>query len=206
MKTCPHCQENKELSFFGKNKNAKDGLSRLCSECKRQYQKDYHKMNPEKYSIYGKKWRDSNKEKKKEIDRIWVENNRDKSNLIKKRWKMNHKSQCSNMNKVYYQKNTAAINAYSAQWAKDNLEKRKLTEHRRRAHKFGGGIFHVSDKDLKMLLKRPCFYCGEESKHIDHIVPLSRGGRHSIGNLTQACASCNLSKGNKFIIEWRSLV
>jgi 5-methylcytosine-specific restriction endonuclease McrA len=30
--------------------------------------------------------------------------------------------------------------------------------------------------------------------HIDHVVPLSAGGRHSLDNLVLACAPCNLSK------------
>ena len=206
MKTCFRCETEKDTDAFGGNRSRPDGLSSYCKPCNKQYKKDYHEKNSEKHSMNSKKWRESHKEEKKEMDRIWVENNRDKSNLTKKQWKINHKSQNSGINKLYYQKNADAINTYNSQWAKNNPGKRRLTEHRRRTRKFGGGVFHVSDKDLKTLLSRPCFYCGEESKHIDHIVPLSRGGRHSIGNLIQACASCNLSKGNKFITEWRSLV
>jgi len=38
---------------------------------------------------------------------------------------------------------------------------------------------------------------------MDHVVPLIRGGRHSVGNIIPACRSCNSSKGGKFIIEWK---
>lgn len=51
-----------------------------------------------------------------------------------------------------------------------------------------------------------CFYCDvvlSPKYHLDHVVPLSRGGLHSIGNLVIACISCNCSKRNKFIVEWR---
>jgi hypothetical protein len=50
-----------------------------------------------------------------------------------------------------------------------------------------------------------CVYCGaqDEALHIDHIVPLSRGGRNDDGNLAPACARCNLSKGSKTLEEWR---
>ncbi|MDN3558138.1 HNH endonuclease [Halomonas maura] len=46
-----------------------------------------------------------------------------------------------------------------------------------------------------------CYYCGKriaaEKSHLEHKRPLSRGGTNRRSNLTIACASCNLSKGNK---------
>ena len=40
---------------------------------------------------------------------------------------------------------------------------------------------------------------------IDHVVPLSRGGKHEIENLLPACRSCNSSKGAKLLEEWLPL-
>lgn len=44
-----------------------------------------------------------------------------------------------------------------------------------------------------------CHICGgtpaPEDIHLDHIVPLARGGTHDPENLAVACARCNLSKG-----------
>ena len=49
-----------------------------------------------------------------------------------------------------------------------------------------------------------CTYCDEDRGplHCDHIVPLSRGGRSEMSNLTTACARCNASKGNRTPEEW----
>ncbi len=41
-----------------------------------------------------------------------------------------------------------------------------------------------------------CFYCHEsvDKYHIDHMKPLSRGGKSTKDNLCVACPTCNLSK------------
>ena len=46
-----------------------------------------------------------------------------------------------------------------------------------------------------------CYLCGKliplGERHVDHIVPLSKGGVHAAGNMAIACATCNLKKGSK---------
>lgn len=47
---------------------------------------------------------------------------------------------------------------------------------------------------VKILRGDPCSYCGAPSEHVDHIVPVTAGGRSHWSNLTAACAACNQSK------------
>lgn len=67
----------------------------------------------------------------------------------------------------------------------------------------------IAVSDIRRLLNRQhyrCFYCSDQfgsRYHLDHVVPLSRGGQHSIGNIVGACVSCNSSKKDRFIVEWR---
>jgi hypothetical protein len=47
-----------------------------------------------------------------------------------------------------------------------------------------------------------CAYCQgqilyDESWHIDHIVPVAKGGTNELSNLTLSCVACNLKKGAK---------
>ena len=44
-----------------------------------------------------------------------------------------------------------------------------------------------------------CQYCGArgEQLSIDHVVPRSRGGADTWENVTTACLSCNVRKGNR---------
>jgi 5-methylcytosine-specific restriction endonuclease McrA len=122
-----------------------------------------------------------------------------------KKWYQENKQSKRSSNAAWFSDNPSKLNEYQKKYFQSHQDKWRLKGHRRRALKLGGGVYSITIEEVKSMMKRPCFYCGEESKHIDHIVPLSRGGRHSIGNLIQACASCNLSKSNKFIIEWRSI-
>jgi 5-methylcytosine-specific restriction enzyme A len=50
--------------------------------------------------------------------------------------------------------------------------------------------------------RQSCRHCGELSKNvlmeIDHIVPLSKGGKDVFSNLQALCRSCNRKKGNRF--------
>lgn len=52
-----------------------------------------------------------------------------------------------------------------------------------------------------------CAYCGgrltRRTVTLDHVVPLSRGGRHGTTNVVVACRSCNSSKGARTVAEWR---
>lgn len=46
-----------------------------------------------------------------------------------------------------------------------------------------------------------CQYCGSSAPdvvlHVDHKLPVSRGGGNDEGNLITACSSCNLGKGTQ---------
>jgi len=51
---------------------------------------------------------------------------------------------------------------------------------------------------------RVCIYCGEEATHIDHQIPLSKGGTNQTDNLEPVCGVCNVKKQNKTDKEFRS--
>jgi hypothetical protein len=65
----------------------------------------------------------------------------------------------------------------------------------------GADVYVVTTKDIRRLLAEPC-RCGERSTTLDHIIPVIRGGRHSVGNLVGMCFRCNSSKSTRLHIEW----
>lgn len=51
-----------------------------------------------------------------------------------------------------------------------------------------------------------CVYCGIDASmdpQCDHVIPVSKGGGSSVGNLATACRECNSSKKDLTVEEWR---
>lgn len=46
-----------------------------------------------------------------------------------------------------------------------------------------------------------CVYCGAPSEHVDHVLPVSKGGTNDLDNLVAACAACNLTKSDRLLSE-----
>ena len=44
-----------------------------------------------------------------------------------------------------------------------------------------------------------CWICGGPFQEIDHVIPLAKGGLHTLSNLRPSCTYCNRSKGTKLI-------
>ncbi|MDG2027375.1 MAG: HNH endonuclease [Acidimicrobiales bacterium] len=46
-----------------------------------------------------------------------------------------------------------------------------------------------------------CQYCGSNAETVDHVVPRSRGGRHTWDNVVAACRRCNGGKRDRLLGE-----
>lgn len=59
-------------------------------------------------------------------------------------------------------------------------------------------------EESKEFFNHECAYCGNKSEVFDkdHVVPLSKGGTHTMQNIVPACEWCNGSKHNKDMETW----
>lgn len=107
-------------------------------------------------------------------------------------------------NSLHYQANKAARNAYTFAYKKANPERVAEYARRRRARKKGALVSASVDGVLNVMesYKRVCVYCNGGADTIDHIVPLSSGGAHSVDNLVAACLSCNSRKSDRPLIKF----
>ena len=104
----------------------------------------------------------------------------------------------------YRQANPEKTKQLFKEWSQANPAKARERGARRRARKANNGIYLITSKEKKRLYQSSCFYCGSNKQiQIDHVIPIARGGTHSIGNLVAACAKCNNHKRARFVMEWR---
>ena len=103
--------------------------------------------------------------------------------------------------------NHAAIprfrSAHPERW--DAIQSRRADKHRAEVAASRAGIdkadLRAMDATLQQWKSAPdwsCHYCGQcvplAQRTSDHVIPLSRGGKHTPGNVVRACRQCNSRK------------
>lgn len=157
-----------------------------CSKCLliKSYS-DYYKNSRTKDS-YCSKCKSCTKEDVK----IWKQNNPEKVNAQNRRWN---------------KKNPDKLLASTRKYRAANPEVVSDNNHRRRDKKINNGQFFIRKSFMRKLYASKCAVCeSDENIQADHVIPLSRGGRHSEGNLMPLCQKCNLSKRDRTNMEWRT--
>jgi 5-methylcytosine-specific restriction endonuclease McrA len=113
----------------------------------------------------------------------------DRQRAYKRRWRAENRERENAKQREYFAKNKEIWTAKAS---------------RRRARERNAESFIVSTREWRRMKNGVCVYCGSaENITIDHVIPLSRGGHHGIGNLVPACGSCNFSKNGQTVMEWR---
>jgi len=169
-----------------------------------------------------KRWREKNPERAKEIQERYTQNHPGKRQEIsrnfyhrnaeseKKRsveWRIKNLDKARAHNRKSWHKNREVNLQRKKVWNQNNKDKILEKEHRRRALVNNCTTYKITKKDLRRIKRGPCMACGStESIQMDHIIPLSRGGSHGIGNLQPLCKPCNISKNARFMTEWRKSV
>lgn len=114
-------------------------------------------------------------------------------------------------NKAYYRRNREARIAWQREWARNHPgERRARHERRARLIRENPGYAPFTAREWGRVLaqyRHACAYCGatDLALQMDHVIPLTRGGRHAIGNVVPACKPCNVSKYNHFLSEWKAI-
>lgn len=101
----------------------------------------------------------------------------------------------------YRQANKEHIAERNRNYAKNNHEKRKVIDQRRRARK------RTLPDTLTLAqlnqLGSTCVLTGQETVHLDHVIPLSIGhGGTTYENMIPLSAELNISKRNSNVFEW----
>lgn len=176
---------------------------------------DYHRQrylaNRTAILSQQREYREANKDARREKDRAYYYANRSKWQAGWRNITEDERSRRNEQHRERWARKRADGTLQRSRWKEDNPEQAKLAariyQSRRRAWKRATTSALITRADLEALVRRHqglCAYCEDApATDIDHVVPLSRGGRHAIGNLLPACGRCNRSKGAKTLMEWR---
>ena len=189
-KKCYKCNEIKYLEDFPNNKSKNDGKSSECKICKQKIDKLYRDKNKEKLKNYFYNYNKKHKEELSKKKKIYNTNNKEK--IIKQK-------------KKYYQKNKEKVKEKIINYKKNNKHKYQLYSNSRRSKKVTL-IDKFTYQDIIDKYGNMCFYCQGIFEHIDHYIPLSKGGLHNIDNVRPSCKNCNLSKGSKLPEDFLNLI
>lgn len=198
-KTCTRCHETKSIDSFNRDKTRSDGRFPHCRSCVKAYKAAYYRENSDRVKARVSEYRAANPEKRTEIRRRWLANNEEKNRQYQREWMRQYRAD-NPLSHRRWKKNPVDLR----QWRANNPEKVILQKQRRRIRELGTESYQIRSTDIARLLRRSCIYCDSKSNiQIDHVVPLAKGGRHSIGNLAPACKPCNVRKSAKFLTEWK---
>lgn len=217
--------------FWHKDKKGKYGLSSTCKECAKTKSLKWHYDNQEYANQRSSEWhathldevavyRAENAEKIAQQKREWRQNNPEKVSAQKRRHAKRHQSKINTYHRKWYTRNRnriidgitpeqrAEASKRSCAWAKANPERVLNYAHKRRAWKYGNGGDGYTKEDKALQLRSQkglCWWCsipmGNDITE-DHIVPLSKGGRHDPRNIVLAHMSCNCSKKDNLPQNW----
>jgi 5-methylcytosine-specific restriction endonuclease McrA len=146
-----------------------------------------------------------NKERFREKRRVYYAATREQAIEYTRQWSIDN----PDWRRKYYSATKERRRLVAKEWRKNNPEKyynqpsRLTKDAHRRALEAGAAGTHTSS-DLKTILaaqRHRCANCNADlrkvKKHLDHIIPLKRGGTNDKTNLQYLCAPCNLAKAAK---------
>lgn len=193
---------------------------KYCKECKKRYVAQWTKDNAEHKRKYNQRYQAENEERVREYKRRYKERNPTKD----KEYYEANKEQIKLRNREYHKKNTNKVSeqrkaAYernrernlerSREWKKAHPDRVRISNGNRRARLKEAGGEVDADTIYQMYEDQQglCAYCESPlfgDFHVDHMMPLSRGGTNDWHNLAITCPSCNCSKQAKTVQEFLS--
>jgi len=101
----------------------------------------------------------------------------------------------ANSYRYYFDKDFNYIFNEELKYYENNYEATCNTKRRMRMY---ACLYNRSIKKILIKEESRCNYClSDKNLTIDHIIPISKGGKNSLDNVQVLCSTCNIKKNNK---------
>ena len=213
FKRCSKCSCTKlaTVDFFSRSRTKQYGLQAWCKVCsrlngkrwlrenpERHYEntRSYYEANKERLDAYRKGWREENREHLSKLAHIRYERNREQILANNKAWK--------EANAEYYRE---YCREYGRRWLKANREKAQIRVRAYFSRKRGAAGTYTFEDIWEMYEAQDglCAWCEMPTfgkYHVDHFVPIVKGGDNSVSNLCVTCPTCNMRKHAKTPLQF----
>lgn len=178
-----------------------------------QYNPNAKRRDPAYHRMKSKEWQKKHPEKCVAATKAWRHKNAEYVAAKRREYQTKHRKRI-NANHVEFMrthpKSAENCRRLAREWRAANLELSRAYARHRKAKLKGNsqtdwrGIVPFMNRLRKKKVVY-CYYCGTKLKgrdaHVDHVVPISKGGPHAVSNFCVACPTCNIKKKDKPIRE-----
>ena len=190
-KQCAGCGETKSVSEFHKQQQSPDGYRPRCKVCRKAETEAWYVANREAVKARSKAWRETHREQYAKMMREWRAKNKDYKRRLDRSWRDRNREHVRQRERLYQQAHP--------EHAKNQKARRRIQQ--------GAEIHPITAAEWQMLKDRYegcCAYCGVEEPRptMDHVVPLKKGGGHTVDNIVPACGPCNRAKSTMSVMEF----
>ncbi len=167
----------------------------------------YRVENAEKIAERERAYRAANLEKITERQRAYRAANQEKQAATYRAWRAANPG----YDAAWRAANPEKVAAYYRAYQTAHPEKAAAKNRNRKARKKGNGGTHTAAdiQDQYDRQKGRCYYCKKkvgDTYHVDHVVPLAKGGSNGPENLVVTCPECNLAKGSQHPAEFAGIM
>lgn len=187
---------NKQLRRWRKKNRQKVRAQARC-----RYQRD-----PERQREHSRRYIRKHRAELRESGRKRYWANPQPERLRALQYNKKHPDRCRAALRRYRAAHAEEVRERTRSYFASNPDKRRAYSAKRKALKRGARLCDLTAQEWSNLLEsfgNCCAYCGQRKPLTqDHLVPLSRGGGHTLVNIVPACQGCNNRKYTLTPLEW----
>jgi 5-methylcytosine-specific restriction endonuclease McrA len=204
-KVCAKCGETLPATadFFYRDNRRTDGLQGRCKDCRRAFYLEHQ----DSLLLYAKTWRDEHKDELAVYFRTHYEANKEAKAAYDRAYREANAERIAQRTKQYRELNKELESARHKAYREAHPDRiAALNRNRKAKKKSSDGIHTAADVEAQYSRQHGrCFYCNKKvgkDYHVDHVIPLAKGGGNGPENLVVACPKCNLSKHDKHPMDF----